>query len=333
MFFGGIAASRSIPRCWRPYAHFSSGSSAKLIATYCNIASSPLSQNRFGTFEMKSKSAVALLACLAWSGTTSAEPLMDAYNAAGESERLVICAPILVKQGGLAELAASNRAPDRAQADQEKARRTALNLMARGGTLQEMAKASNPVALDKYWKMSAIRGQDKSYSILTASCVDLYNGQRTAGKIPAQIEARSIENANRQLAKSSEKSLIVSQCRSKGTPSIDLCVRARAAADEVAATLPMRLNQNLTITTAFADGTRVVATAMLGYDQAFLESTAASKGLSIRDVDAAIMNIAQTSACAPGPLRDFIISGGSVQYKYRFRDGTPYLEPVVASCH
>lgn len=261
-----------------------------------------------------------------------ADSITDAYASAAVNEKLVICAPVLVKQGGMLELSAA-RLSDRGETSKaEEHRKAALNIRVRGQTLEMIGRTSNPKLLDKAWKLSADNVSQATYSEMTSSCVALYNDQRREGKIPMDVENQAVERVRRETAARSKKADIDPGCRSKGSSPVDLCVQARAYADETAKTLPMRLNQNLTIVTAAAAGKRIIMTAVLAYDRQYLESVAESKGASMQSIDAAMSNTAKAGVCAQSQAKAFVDSGGSVQYQYRFRDGTSYLNPVVSSC-
>jgi hypothetical protein len=267
-----------------------------------------------------------------WVKTVHAASLTDAYAAAAPNDKLVFCAPVLVKQGGMFELV-SRRLADKGDAtNAEKAGHAAFNIQYRGEALQTIGKSTNPTLLDKAWKLSADNVDQSTYSALTQSCVDLYNDQRKAGNISADVEARAIEKVRHDMANRSKKSAISPECQSKGSSNVDLCAQARAYADDSAKLLPMRISQNLTIMTIFATGKRITMTAGLSYDRQYLESLATSKGVSMQSIDSAMIKTAQTGACAQGIVRTFIDNGGSVQYLYRFRDGTSYMDPVVSSC-
>jgi len=108
---------------------------------------------------------------------------------------------------------------------------------------------------------------------------------------------------------------------------------AQEAAAELASTLPMRVNQNLTIQTVFAEGRMVMATAMFSYTKADLDAVLAQGGKNNQEAIAHMRNSARGGVCIPGaPLRRFVSLGGTVRYLYRFSDGTTYTVVDVDSC-
>ena len=91
------------------------------------------------------------------------------------------------------------------------------------------------------------------------------------------------------------------ECFSKFTK-FNVCEKAREAQAGLAATLPMKLNANITMSTAVAD-------------------------LTLK-MDVATKN----SVCSLGLMAAFVRLGGQVQYLYRTLDGSIVLSPVVAAC-
>ena len=120
------------------------------------------------------------------------------------------------------------------------------------------------------------------------------------------------------------------QCKPMQT---DLCQLARKMADETAPQLPMQLNKNLTLHSVFASGPSLALTAQLAYDKSLLDATLKQSTASDAQIKQALFNAATTSICNPAsPTYNFISQGGSVQYIYRFNDGTTYTTINIADC-
>src|SRR5690606_35169912 len=151
--------------------------------------------------------------------------------------------------------------------------------------LQTIGESKNPALLDKAWNLSAERENRSSYSDLIKACLTLYDEQKKAGKIPGEIEVKSIEKTQQGITSRSNIHKIPAECRGTKSSNVDLCAQARPAADFMAKLLPMHVNQNLTITTAFAIGKRVTVTALLAYNRKFLESYASANAVSMKSVD------------------------------------------------
>jgi hypothetical protein len=227
----------------------------------------------------------------------------------------------------------ASKAADKGEAlEAEKMKKIAFHVQYRGRVLQTIGELKNPTLLDKAWGLSAERENRSSYPELTEACLTLYDEQKKAGKIYGEVETKSIKKVQREITSRSNTSEIPAECRGTKSSNVDLCAQARAAADDMAKLLPMHVNQNLTLMTVFAIGKRITVTALLAYNRQFLESYAASNAISMKSVDSAMANMAKSGACSQDETKNFIENGGSLQYLYRFQDGTSYLNPVVSSC-
>lgn len=108
---------------------------------------------------------------------------------------------------------------------------------------------------------------------------------------------------------------------------------AREMADAVAPSLPMRINQNLTMQTVIAGGNTITYTANFSYTREELNKVLAQSGKTDAEAKAMIRNVAKGGVCAQGPEgHAFLALGGRVRYLYRFVDGSPYETIEVASC-
>jgi len=113
----------------------------------------------------------------------------------------------------------------------------------------------------------------------------------------------------------------------------DLCQLARKMADETASQLPMQLNKNLTMHSVFASGPSLAMTAQLAYDRSLLDATLKQSTVSDAQIKQALFNAATTSICNPASQTyNFIAQGGSIQYIYKFNDGTTYTTINVEDC-
>ncbi|MGE6333478.1 hypothetical protein [Stenotrophomonas sp. NPDC077659] len=108
---------------------------------------------------------------------------------------------------------------------------------------------------------------------------------------------------------------------------------AREMAEAVAPSLPMRINQNLTMQTVIAGGNTITYTANFSYTREELNRVLAQSGKTDAEARAMMRNAAKGGVCAQGPEgRTFVALGGRVRYLYRFMDGSPYESIEVASC-
>ena len=114
---------------------------------------------------------------------------------------------------------------------------------------------------------------------------------------------------------------------------VDVCKLARQFADETANALPIQLNSNLSLQTAFAVLSTVTLTAKLNYTREFLDQTLASAGMSNDQMLKVLYNTAKSGMCPRSSLSEYFIErGGHVRYVYKFKDGTTYTTVNIDSC-
>lgn len=108
---------------------------------------------------------------------------------------------------------------------------------------------------------------------------------------------------------------------------------AREMADAVAPSLPMRVNQNLTMQTVVAGGNAITYTANFSYTREELRRTLAQAGKTDAEAKEMMRNAAKGGVCAQGPEgRAFLALGGRVRYLYRFVDGSTYELVEISNC-
>ena len=117
------------------------------------------------------------------------------------------------------------------------------------------------------------------------------------------------------------------------TKQFDVCKKAREISDEMAKTLPMQLNKNLSIHKVSAIQNMISITALLAYDKATLDASLKQSNISQKNMEEIMMNSAKDSICISTPETNaFIGLGGAVQYIYKFIDGTTYSTINIESC-
>ncbi|MGH8158886.1 MAG: hypothetical protein ACREPQ_12255 [Rhodanobacter sp.] len=114
---------------------------------------------------------------------------------------------------------------------------------------------------------------------------------------------------------------------------VDVCKIARQFADETASALPIQLNSNLSLQTAFAELSTVSLTAKLNYTREFLNQTLASAGMSNDQMLKVLYNSAKSGICPRSSQSEYFIErGGHVRYIYKFKDGTTSTTVDIDSC-
>lgn len=122
------------------------------------------------------------------------------------------------------------------------------------------------------------------------------------------------------------------ECFSKYTK-MNICQYAREAQQKMAENLPMKINQNLTMSTVIAVGPRMVMTANFQMTEAQAQEFARSRGFSMEKWSERIDDATRNTVCASEQLKAFVGLGGQIQYVYRTLDGQQIFAPKVSSCN
>jgi hypothetical protein len=121
------------------------------------------------------------------------------------------------------------------------------------------------------------------------------------------------------------------ECFSKLTK-FNVCEKAREAHAGLVATLPMKLNTNITMSTAIVQGPRIIITAVWNIDKAEFDARINANSTTVADLTLKMDAATKNSVCSAGVLAAFVRLGGQVQYAYRTLDGFIVLSPLVTAC-
>ena len=121
------------------------------------------------------------------------------------------------------------------------------------------------------------------------------------------------------------------ECFSKFTK-FNVCEKAREAQVGLAATLPMKMNANITMSTAIVSGPRLVITAIWNIDKAEFDARLQANNMTVADLALKMDVATKNSVCSMDVMAAFVRLGGQVQYAYRTLDGFIVLSPLVAAC-
>ena len=122
-----------------------------------------------------------------------------------------------------------------------------------------------------------------------------------------------------------------SECFSRFTK-LNVCEKAREAQAGLAATLPMKLNANITMSTAIVQGPRVIITAIWNLDKAEFDARIRANNTTLADLTLKMDAATKNSVCSLDVMAAFVRLGGQVQYAYRTLDGHIVLSPLVTAC-
>lgn len=121
------------------------------------------------------------------------------------------------------------------------------------------------------------------------------------------------------------------ECFSEVTKT-NICEYARSAQAQIASALPMKLNKNVTLTTAVVDGPKLIIIAGFQMTRAAAEALAAQNGITMAVWNDRMIDYTQNSVCADKLLSAFVRLGGRMQYNYKTLDGFSIFQPEVAKC-
>lgn len=112
----------------------------------------------------------------------------------------------------------------------------------------------------------------------------------------------------------------------------DMCVSAKKITTAMQKELPVKITENMVITTATAEQRRVILTASLSYNLDTLIDMAGGDKEFIAKARAINKKVSRKTICENREIRAFINLGGEVQYDYIFNDGSVYDIVTITSC-
>jgi hypothetical protein len=121
------------------------------------------------------------------------------------------------------------------------------------------------------------------------------------------------------------------ECFSEVTK-FNVCEKARDTQARLAATLPMKMNANITMSTAIVQGPRLIVTVIWNIDQAVFDTRLQANNTTVADLTLKMDVATKNSVCSLDVMAAFVRLGGQVQYTYRTLDGFIVLSPLVAAC-
>jgi hypothetical protein len=112
----------------------------------------------------------------------------------------------------------------------------------------------------------------------------------------------------------------------------NVCEQARDIQRLIAASFPMKMNANITLSMAAVAGPRVILTAIWHTNKLDLDDSLRRGAMSLADLEARMGLATGNSVCSQDIMAAFIRLGGQVQYLYKTEDGYVVLAPVVTKC-
>ncbi|MEQ4787953.1 hypothetical protein ABN070_14910 [Morganella morganii] len=112
----------------------------------------------------------------------------------------------------------------------------------------------------------------------------------------------------------------------------DMCIVAKKITSAMQKELPVKITENMVITTATTEQRRVILTASLSYNLDTLIDMADGDKEFITKAKAINKKVSRKTICENREIRAFINLGGEVQYDYIFNDGSVYDIVTITSC-
>ena len=93
----------------------------------------------------------------------------------------------------------------------------------------------------------------------------------------------------------------------------------------MAPSLPMQISSNLVIRNIVSVGPLVQVSAILKYDEIFMNKSLKDQGVKRSLVDAKMRQMTKNAVCSNDGMSAFLGLGGKIAYNYNFNDGKEYL--------
>ena len=116
----------------------------------------------------------------------------------------------------------------------------------------------------------------------------------------------------------------------------DVCKRVREVADNIAPQLPMKMSSTISLAQVTAIKTSLIFVVMLSYNKEYLETELRKKDITMEELMSNFKQGMSKLLCKADPsISGLIEIGAQIQYKYYFRDMTPYTVVTIdrTLCH
>ena len=111
----------------------------------------------------------------------------------------------------------------------------------------------------------------------------------------------------------------------------NICDFAKKVQREMAPSLPMQISSNLVVRNIVSVGPLVQISAMLKYNENFMNNSLKKQGVKRSLVDARMRKMTQNVVCSNDAMSAFLGLGGKIAYHYNFNDGVEYLRMELDS--
>ena len=105
----------------------------------------------------------------------------------------------------------------------------------------------------------------------------------------------------------------------------NICDFAQKVQQEMAPLLPMQISSNLVVRNIVSVGPLVQISAMLKYDENFLNQSLKKQAVKRSFIDSKMNEMTHNMVCSNDAMSAFLGLGGRIAYQYNFIDGLEYL--------
>lgn len=112
----------------------------------------------------------------------------------------------------------------------------------------------------------------------------------------------------------------------------DMCAHASKIASEAGKSLPIKLNDNMSIISINAILNKLLFVARLNYNHEYLSSVYNGDMTVEKKLKSIMQNYSKSSICTNKQTEAFVGLGGEIEYRYVFSDGNVFDTYTITSC-
>lgn len=112
----------------------------------------------------------------------------------------------------------------------------------------------------------------------------------------------------------------------------NVCEAAREIQRELAASLPMKMNANITLSMASVVGPRIAVIAIWHKKKSEVDASLQQSAMSLSDLEVRMAQATRNLVCSQAAMAAFLRLGGQVQYIYRTEDAITVMSLIISAC-
>ncbi|HEA2991436.1 TPA: hypothetical protein RVQ02_004336 [Escherichia coli] len=112
----------------------------------------------------------------------------------------------------------------------------------------------------------------------------------------------------------------------------DMCAHANKIASEAGKSLPIKLNDNMSIVSINAILNKLLVVAHLNHNNSYLSKVYNGDVTLENKLKSVMRNYSKSSICSNRQMKAFIHLGGEIEYRYVFSDGNIFDTYAITNC-